>query len=186
MKRFDMCDISHIHSNATSLITSAVNFLRSAARKTWKLKQTNVSSLVNAGIFPFNITNSRVLLAKLIVAHVVKTFFTFYGTWRFITVFTKAGHCTLFWARSIRSTPSHSTLLDKQYRLLKLVRRFVICCSCHLQGECLWDCKGPLIKMWKLRGRWHGFSYPSTDVHFEDDKCIVCRTAGPCSKYTGL
>jgi len=31
----------------------------------------------------------------------------FHGTWRFITVFTRAYHWSLFWARIMQSTPSH-------------------------------------------------------------------------------
>jgi len=39
---------------------------------------------------------SRVLLEKLIVTQLVKRFLTFYGTQRFITVFTRVyHHCTL-------------------------------------------------------------------------------------------
>ena len=32
-----------------------------------------------------------------------------YGTWRFITSFTRAWHMSLFWARSIQSMPTHPT-----------------------------------------------------------------------------
>jgi hypothetical protein len=39
---------------------------------------------------------SRVLLEKLTVTQLVKKFPAFYGTRRFITVFTKADHCSLF------------------------------------------------------------------------------------------
>jgi hypothetical protein len=35
----------------------------------------------------------------------------FYGTGRFITVFTKACHCSLSWARCIQSTSSHPNSL---------------------------------------------------------------------------
>jgi hypothetical protein len=42
----------------------------------------------------------------------------FYGNWRFITVFTKACHWSLSWARWILSTPSHFLLiLSSQLRL---------------------------------------------------------------------
>jgi hypothetical protein len=37
----------------------------------------------------------------------LKNFTAFYGTRRFITMFTKALHWSLSWARSIQSTPSH-------------------------------------------------------------------------------
>ena len=46
---------------------------------------------------------SRVLFGKLIVAQLVK----FYGSRRFITVFTRARHCTLSWIRRIQFTSLH-------------------------------------------------------------------------------
>jgi len=36
-----------------------------------------------------------------------KNFSEFCGNRNFITVFTKAHHCSLFWGRWIQSTPSH-------------------------------------------------------------------------------
>jgi hypothetical protein len=39
---------------------------------------------------------SRVLLKKLIDAKLTKVFLKFYGIRRFITVFTRVRHCTLF------------------------------------------------------------------------------------------
>jgi hypothetical protein len=48
---------------------------------------------------------SRVLLEKLTVTQLLK-FRTFYGTRRFITVFTRARHWSLSWARWILSTSS--------------------------------------------------------------------------------
>jgi hypothetical protein len=50
---------------------------------------------------------SRVLLEKLIITQIVKTFTAFCGTWRFITILTTAHHWSLFWARWIQPTPSH-------------------------------------------------------------------------------
>ena len=52
---------------------------------------------------------STVLLQKLTGSQLVKKFFTFYGTWRFITAFTSAHHLSLSWARSIQSIPPHPT-----------------------------------------------------------------------------
>jgi hypothetical protein len=48
-----------------------------------------------------------VLLEKPPVAQLLENFPTFYGTRRFITVFTRTLHWDLFWARSIQSIPSH-------------------------------------------------------------------------------
>jgi hypothetical protein len=50
---------------------------------------------------------SRVLLERPIVAWQVKKFTAFYGTGRFITVFTRARHLSLSWASCIQSTPFH-------------------------------------------------------------------------------
>ena len=50
---------------------------------------------------------SRVLLAKLTGSQLVKKFPAFYGTRRFINVFTTACHLPLFGARSIQSMPPH-------------------------------------------------------------------------------
>jgi hypothetical protein len=46
------------------------------------------------------------LLEKLLVIQLLKNFPTFYGTLRFITVFTRALHWSLFWASSIQATLS--------------------------------------------------------------------------------
>jgi hypothetical protein len=37
----------------------------------------------------------------------IKNFSIFYGTWCFITMFTRDLHCSLSWARSVQSEPSH-------------------------------------------------------------------------------
>jgi hypothetical protein len=50
---------------------------------------------------------SIVLLQKLRVTQLVKKYPTFYGTQSFITVFTRACHWSLFWARYVQSTPLH-------------------------------------------------------------------------------
>jgi len=50
---------------------------------------------------------SRVFLERLVTPQIVKKFTTFYGTRRFITLFTRACHWSLSWARCIQSTTSH-------------------------------------------------------------------------------
>jgi hypothetical protein len=52
---------------------------------------------------------SRLLLEKLTSFQLVKKFHAFYGTRRFITAFTSAGHVFLSRARSIQSIPPHPT-----------------------------------------------------------------------------
>jgi len=54
---------------------------------------------------------TTVLLDKLIATQPVKKFPAFYGTRRFITVFTPARHWSLPWARCITSTPFQPTSL---------------------------------------------------------------------------
>ena len=52
---------------------------------------------------------STVLLEKLTGFQLVKKFPAFYGTRRFITVFTSARHLSLSWASSIKSITLHPT-----------------------------------------------------------------------------
>jgi hypothetical protein len=51
------------------------------------------------------------LLQKPPVVQLLKDFPTFYGTRRFITVFTRALRCLLSWARSIQPIPPHPVSL---------------------------------------------------------------------------
>jgi hypothetical protein len=61
---------------------------------------------------PLTLTSwSWVLLEKPPVAQLLKNFPTFYGTRRFITVFTRALHWSLSWARSIQYIPPHPIYL---------------------------------------------------------------------------
>ena len=62
------------------------------------------------------------LLEKLKGFQLVKKFPAFYGTWRFITIFTQAPHLSLFWARSILSMLPYRTTW----------RSILILC-CHLR-----------------------------------------------------
>jgi len=52
---------------------------------------------------------STVLLERIPSSQLVKKFPTFYGAWKFITMFTSAHHLSLSWARSIQSIPPHPT-----------------------------------------------------------------------------
>jgi hypothetical protein len=53
-----------------------------------------------------------VLLEKSTVAQLRKNFTTFYGTRRFITVFTRARQWPLSWARQFQSIPPHPISYD--------------------------------------------------------------------------
>ena len=59
----------------------------------------------------------RVLFEKTARFQLVKKFPAFYGTRRFITIFTRARHLSLFSARSIQSMPS-IPLLEKSFSIL--------------------------------------------------------------------
>jgi hypothetical protein len=65
------------------------------------------------GVLPtvYTYLRSWALLEKPPIVQPLKNFPAFNGTRRFITVFTRALHWSLFWARSIQSTPSHCTSL---------------------------------------------------------------------------
>jgi hypothetical protein len=53
----------------------------------------------------------KILLEKLPVAQQLRNFLTFYGTWKFIIMFTRAPHQSLAWARWVQSiTPCTSSL----------------------------------------------------------------------------
>jgi hypothetical protein len=52
-------------------------------------------------------SRSWALLEKPPIVQLLKSFPAFYGTRKFVTVFTRALHWSLSWARSIQSIPSH-------------------------------------------------------------------------------
>ena len=67
-------------------------------------------------------TRNRILPEKLTGFYLVKKFPAFYGTRSFITVFIRARHLSLSWARSIQSK-------SISY-LLKILFNFVFCWPC--------------------------------------------------------
>jgi hypothetical protein len=79
-------------------------------------------------LYYFHLTHSLThswswaLLEKLPIVQLLKNFPEFYGTRRFITVFTRALHWSLSWARWIQSIPSHHISL-----------RFILILSTHLR-----------------------------------------------------
>jgi len=68
---------------------------------------TAIKKFVRVKIFGNGNKSSRVHQEKLIVTQLVKKLPAFHGTWRFITVFTRARRWSLFWVRYIQSTHSH-------------------------------------------------------------------------------
>jgi hypothetical protein len=69
---------------------------------------------------------SSTLLEKSPVAQLLKNFPTFYGTRKFITVFTRTFHWSLFWARWIQFIPTH--LISSRFVLL-LSSHLLVCLS---------------------------------------------------------
>jgi hypothetical protein len=82
----------------------------------WNWKETNIPDVMNLKEWSKWLktrskpTNKPILkggiLMKLTVAQIFKEFPAFYGTWRFITVFTTAYNLSLYWATWIQSRPS--------------------------------------------------------------------------------
>jgi hypothetical protein len=70
---------------------------------------------------------SWALLEKLPTAQLLKNF---YGTRRFITVFTRALHWSLSWARSIQSIPSHPISLAVRYKTEVYLGEFLTLYKC--------------------------------------------------------
>ena len=63
------------------------------------------------------IQQSGVLLEKLTALHLIGEFLTFCGTWGLITMFTRAYHLFLSWARCIQFTPCNSISLTSVLKL---------------------------------------------------------------------
>jgi hypothetical protein len=61
---------------------------------------------------------SWALLEKLPIVLPLKNFTAFYGTRRFITVFTRAFHWSLSWGSSIQSTPHHPISLKIHFNIV--------------------------------------------------------------------
>jgi hypothetical protein len=65
---------------------------------------------------------SWALLEKLPIVQLLRNFPALYGTRRFITVFTRALHWSLFWARSIQSIPSYHILFHSLRSFIQEIR----------------------------------------------------------------
>jgi hypothetical protein len=92
-------------------------------------------------------------------SHSVKKLPTFYGTWKFIIVFTRACHRSLIWARCIQSTPSHPIclrfiLISSSYpclglqsgwsHLIRFSNHNIVCIS-HIFCACYMPCPFTLL-----------------------------------------
>jgi hypothetical protein len=67
---------------------------------------------------------SRVCLEKLTVAHLVQTDPVFYGTWGFVTLFTRPRFCPLPWASWTQSMISLPYFLKFYFNIIFLFRMY--------------------------------------------------------------
>jgi NAD(P)-dependent dehydrogenase (short-subunit alcohol dehydrogenase family) len=61
---------------------------------------------------------------ELPIMQLLKNFPAFYGTWNFITVFTRAHHWSLSWARSIQSIQQEEIILKPSGFYIRQIRPF--------------------------------------------------------------
>jgi hypothetical protein len=81
----------------------------------------------------------RFLHEKLVVTQLVRDFLTFYGSRMSITVFTKASHCPLFWARCIQSTLLHRFLKIHSSTIFPTTLRLSKWSLCFSNGLLAWN-----------------------------------------------
>ena len=102
----------------TVLITAVLMTVLIIVFILWNELLINLSQVTHSILTPW----SRVLLVKLTGLHLVKKFPAFYGTRRFITIFTSARHLSLPSVSSIQSITPHPTFW-----------RFILILSAHLR-----------------------------------------------------
>lgn len=103
--RLDEC--STVHSNSYTIFYE----LRVRSSIIWTINQV-LNWLIKVGEMDTKCTNFMVLSfsSEAASSAATKNLPIFYGTWSFITIFTRL-YWSLFWATSIRSIPSHSISL---------------------------------------------------------------------------
>ena len=95
---------------------------------------------------------STVLLEKLTVPKLVKKFRTFYGNRKFITVFTRACHLSLFWSASIQPPPHSTSRSSKSTRTLIRIQRNGV--RQFRSGFLLWGARGVMFFRPAGASRW--------------------------------
>jgi hypothetical protein len=83
--------------------------------RTWRLKSSGLWRWIN-GFRRFG--GSRFLVEKPTGPQLIKIFAAFYGSRKFITVFTRAHHLSLSWATSIQSIPTTSHFLKIHFNII--------------------------------------------------------------------
>jgi hypothetical protein len=109
---------SVVYANNSHDLDALKENIREAIYDIQQCELQQVSRNLFKGIHTFRISSTMVshsrswaLLEKPLIVQLLKDFPEFYGTWRFITVFTKALHWSLLWATSIQSIRPQSVSL---------------------------------------------------------------------------
>jgi hypothetical protein len=118
------------------------NYVHLSCTKTIKSRVflSAVASSTKRRFFPsVQVMASRVLFKKRTSPQLIKKFLLFYGTRRFITAFTRVRHLSLSWARSVQSTPLHTTawrsILKLSFHLLLGLRSGFVPSGFHTKTQ---------------------------------------------------
>jgi hypothetical protein len=115
---------------------------------------------------------SWALLEKLPIVQPLKNFPAFYGTWRFITAFTRSLHCSLSSARSIQSLPFHPISLNIHFNIVPWWRYLL-----GLQTT-------PLIYSHSFYSRLHLRYYNRSVTNSSHTNCVDCCASCWLSRTT--
>jgi hypothetical protein len=121
-------NISSFSPNYTALYPRKTEHFIVTAVRTWNLvfgAELHWNSFSSSGDDKYDLIItpwSWALLEKPPIAQLLKNFPTFYGTRKFITVFTRVLYWYLSWARWIQSTPPHPISLRSIFILSSYLR----------------------------------------------------------------
>jgi hypothetical protein len=96
---------------AEGILNSVTSQISSASSENFYLSLEKNTATLGASVHSLAHSWSWALLEMPLVVQLLKNLPAFYGTRRFITVFPRALHWFLYWARSIQSIPSHPSSL---------------------------------------------------------------------------
>jgi len=117
-------------------------------------------------------------MEKLTVIQLVKIFSAFYGTQRFIFVFTTARHWSLSRARCIRSTPSHlfclSYFIIIKQEFFKLITKMSKNLNMNFIGWKLMNCQASLHETFMRTNNFRRHISPSLTA-FYGSLYVICR-----------
>jgi hypothetical protein len=121
--------VHYITVGHTNLIILISHILQKQHEHLWgRVTLVTLKALKISAVESLTHSWSWALLEKPPIVQLLKNFPTFYGTRRFINVFTRALHWSLSWARSIQFIPSHPTW-NRSSKYIRLpFRRFYPLC----------------------------------------------------------